>query len=122
MNKVKHWQDLVNALMGLALAISPWVLGFAGNSMAMSNAVVIGLVLAAVALGAVVMPSAWEEWAEGALGLWTVAAPWIVGFAGLRDAMLAHVVIGLVVVALAAWTLATDAEYTPWMHHDKVIH
>lgn len=122
MKPVKHWQDLVNALMGLALAISPWVLGFDGTSMAMSNALVIGLVLAAVALGAVVMPRAWEEWAEGALGLWLVIAPWALGFSGLRDAMLAHVVIGLVVVALAAWTLATDAEYTPWLHHDKVAH
>lgn len=122
MKGIKHWQDVVNALMGLALAISPWVLGYAGMSMAMSNAVVIGLLLAAIAVGAIVMPRAWEEWGEGILGLWMVASPWILGFATARNPMLAHVVVGLVVLALAAWTLATDAEYTPWLHRDKVAH
>ncbi len=119
---IRHWQDVVNALMGLALAVSPWLLGYSGQSMAMSSAVVVGLALAAVSVGAVVMPSAWEEWTEGALGLGLVAAPWVLGFTFHEAATFAHMAIGLVVLALAAWTLGTDREYTPWLHRDRVMH
>lgn len=122
MRELKHWQDVVNGLLGIALAISPWVMGFDGDSMAMSNAVIIGMALLAASMGAILMPAAWEEWTEAGLGLWMVVSPWVLGFAMQRNAMLSTVVIGVAVMALSIWTLATDRDYTPWWHRDTVAH
>lgn len=121
MKQLKHWQDPLNALMGAWVILSPWALGFQDSRAAMLNAVVIGLALIAGALGAILVPRAWEELTEGVLGLWLVASPWILGFSMLRDAMLSAVVSGLVVLALALWTLMTDKEYSSWLH-DRMAH
>ena len=112
MQQPKHWQDVVNAVLGLWVIISPWVLGFDGSSMAMSNAVIVGVLLVATALGAAFVPRAWEEWTEAGIGLWLVVSPWILGFSGNRNAMLSTVIAGVIVVALALWTLFTDKDYS----------
>ncbi len=112
----KHWQDLANAVLGACVVVSPWVLGFEGSSMAMSNAVIAGLALVAAALGAAIVPRAWEEWTEAALGLWLFVSPWILGFGGNRNAMLSTMIAGLAVMALAVWTLMTDKEYSGALH------
>jgi hypothetical protein len=62
------------------------------------------------------MPRAWEEWTECALGAWLVISPWVLGFGAQRDAMLAAVGSGLVIVVLALWTLWTDKDYSAWLH------
>jgi hypothetical protein len=121
MKPLKHWQDLVNALLGAWVLLSPWALGFQDSTAAMSNAVVIGLALIAAALGAIFVPRAWEEWTEGALGLWLIASPWVLGFSTQRNTMLAAVVTGGVVLALALWTLATDKDYSSWLR-DRMAH
>ncbi len=122
MIQIKHWQDLVNMLLGLCLAIAPWVMGFDTMTSPTLNAVAAGLALVALAMGALMMPRAWEEWGEAAMGLWMVLSPWILGFGMVRVAMTSTVAIGLAVLALAAWTLATDKDFAPWLHRDKVMH
>lgn len=121
MKPLKHWQDLVNALLGAWVLLSPWALGFQDSMTAMSNAVVIGLALIAAALGAIFVPRAWEEWTEAALGLWLIVAPWVLGFSTQRNAMLAAACTGVVVLALALWTLATDKDYSSWLR-DRMAH
>ena len=111
MLRLKHWQDAVNAVLGMWLVLSPWALGFQSETMAMSNAIVIGVALIAAALGAIFVPRAWEEWTEGALGLWLIVSPWVLGFGTSSTARLDAVVIGILVLALSAWTLATDKDY-----------
>lgn len=122
MKQLKHWQDAVNALMGVWVILSPWALGFQDNTAAMTNAVVIGLALIAAALGAIFVPRAWEEWTESALGLWLIASPWVLGFSARRDAMLGAVLTGVVVMALALWTLATDKDYSGWLRDRMAAH
>jgi hypothetical protein len=120
MRQPKHWQDLVNALLGVWVIVSPWVLGFEGSSMAMSNAVIVGIALVATALGAVFVPRAWEEWTEAALGLWLVVSPWVLGFSGHREALLSMMIAGLAVVGLAVWTLMTDKDYNAALREPMV--
>src|SRR6478735_852367 len=116
MRQPKHWQDVVNAVLGLGVIISPWVLGFEGSSMAMSNSVIVGVLLVATALGAVFVPRAWEEWTEAGIGLWLVVSPWVLGFSGNRNAMRSMVVAGAIVAAMALWTLFTDKDYSAGWH------
>lgn len=119
MRPLKHWQDAVNAILGVWLLLSPWVLGFVSETMPMANAVVVGLALIAAALGAIFVPRAWEEWTELALGAWLIVSPWLLGFAALEVARLSAVATGVVIAALALWTLATDKDYSAWWRRDE---
>ena len=121
MRQIKHWQDPVNAVLGVWLILSPWVAGYADATAAMVNAVVIGIALIAAAFGAMFVPRAWEELTEVALGAWLVVSPWLLGFAGLRTAMATAVGIGVAIVALSSWTLTTDKDYSAWLR-DRTAH
>jgi hypothetical protein len=114
MLQVKHWQDPVNALIGVALILSPWALGYQAETAAMANAIVIGLALIAAALGAIFVPRAWEEWTEGALGLWMIVSPWVLGFSSVQTAVSAAVIAGFAIAVLAVWTLTVDKDYSAW--------
>lgn len=94
--------DVVNLIAGLVLAISPWILGFAGTGAVAWNAWIVGLLVALVAIGALVAFQQWEEWANLVLGLWAIISPFVLGFSGQSGAMAVHVVFGLVVAILAA--------------------
>ena len=116
MKQLKHWQDVVNALLGIWVVLSPWALGFQDSRIAAANAVLVGVALIAAALGAMLVPRAWEEWTECALGVWLVISPWVLGFSALQVAMLAAVFSGIVIAALALWTLYTDKDYSSSWH------
>jgi hypothetical protein len=121
MMRLKHWQDAVNAVLGVWLVLSPWAMGYVGETSAMTNAIVIGVALTAAALGAIFVPRAWEEWTEGVLGLWLIVSPWALGFAARDGARLAAVVTGIAIAALALWTLFTDKDYSAWWR-DRLAH
>lgn len=116
MRNMRHWQDPLNALLGAWLALSPWVLGFQHQMAPTASGVVVGLALIAASLGAVFMPRAWEEWSQAILGLWMIVSPWVLGFSSQMDIMRVAVASGIVVLALALWVLATDKDYSAWMH------
>jgi hypothetical protein len=50
--RVMAWEEWVNVVLGVWLVISPWVLGFSSLATAMWNAVIIGIVVAVLALWA----------------------------------------------------------------------
>ncbi|MFC5498182.1 SPW repeat protein [Caenimonas terrae] len=121
MKQMKHWQDPANALIGAWLVASPWVLGFQGNSSALSSSLVIGVALIAAAAGAMWLPQAWEEWTEAALGVLMMASPWLMGFTGLEAARTSAILSGLAVLALALWVLGTDKDWG-FLREDRPAH
>jgi len=48
----KAWEEGINVLLGIGLIASPWALDFAARSAATSNAVTVGVLVAALALWA----------------------------------------------------------------------
>ncbi len=114
MKQMKHWQDPVNAVLGVWLILSPWALGFQKELTPMGNAVIVGILLLAAALGAIFVPRAWEEWTEGVLGLWLVVSPWALKFSGIYAAKASAVATGVVVIVLALWVLMTDKDFAIW--------
>ncbi|MGE5339304.1 MAG: SPW repeat protein [Gemmatimonadota bacterium] len=114
MTRMKHWQDALNAVLGIWLIVSAWVLGFQTETTAMANAVIVGVLLLAAALGAMFVPRAWEEWVELVLGLWLIASPWLLRFSTLPDARANAVLAGLVTAILAIWVLLIDKDYGTW--------
>ena len=102
-------------LLGVWLVISPWALRYASDSIATRNAVIVGALLIAAAAGAMLVPRAWEEWTEMVFGLWLVVAPMVLGFGGDQTAQLVAVATGVVVAALALWTVLSDRDYSDWL-------
>ena len=103
------WQDWASFILGLWLALSPWIAGYAEHAGATANAVTTGLVLA--------LASHFEciacdeevpiEWLNLALGAWLVSAPFIIEFAS-RVASANSIAVGAAIFALAASALSLD--------------
>ncbi|WP_101067341.1 SPW repeat protein [Roseovarius salinarum] len=101
----QYWADALNIILGLALIASPWVLQFASLNAAMGNAIVIGALIALMGLAALVNFRKWEEWLSMVIGLWLIVSPWVLGVAGTAAATWTFVVVGVLAIALAAWSL-----------------
>jgi hypothetical protein len=116
MTNLKHWSELtainiITALAGAFLVMSPWLFGFSGEQTAMWSAGLIGVLAVIVSLAGFIEPREWEGWASLALGLWAIIAPWALGFSGVTGAMGCHLGVGITGAALAAFAL--------WMIHNK---
>jgi hypothetical protein len=92
--------DVANLILGAILLFSPWIFGFAAGPQS-QNAVITGIVIAALSIAALAAFAFWEEWLNLALGLWTLVSPWALGFQN-TPAMRVYVVIGILVAVLAA--------------------
>ena len=105
------WQDTLNFLLGVALLIAPWGLGFATDVVPTWNAFIVGAVIALLALAALFAFQEWEEWVRGALGVWLVIAPWVLGFSGHTTALYTHLIIGIATIVLAFWSTSEHGHH-----------
>ncbi|MDH2427348.1 SPW repeat protein [Sphaerisporangium sp. TRM90804] len=106
--------DGLTLLAGLYLAISPWVVGFNGLSRLAVNNMVIGLALAALALG---FASAYGRthgltWIAPILGVWTILSPWIIRSA-TTSSIWNNVVTGIVILLLGLGAMAVGNRHIP---------
>jgi hypothetical protein len=108
-------QDYVNLILGVMLFLSPWALGFTGETTAARIAWFGGIVIAIVASGAIVVFAEWEEWLSLLIGLGVMASPFVFGFGHVMNAVMAHYVIGLLVFASSAWEIWAAHHPTPHM-------
>ena len=94
----------VTGILGLALAVAPWVLSYSDNSTAMWTSVIAGaLVALASAYKAWVQDTDqnWEYWAVGVIGIAAIAAPFLLQFSALTEALWTSVIVGaLLIVAV----------------------
>ena len=111
MKRVKHWQDVVNAMLGAWLILSPWVLGFQGVVIATTSTVAVGAILVASSVGAMQVPAAWEEWLDVILGVALMLSPVMLGFDAVRPALQNALISGGAVTVLAIWVLVTDDDF-----------
>ncbi|HZD92215.1 MAG TPA: SPW repeat protein [Pseudolabrys sp.] len=98
-----HWEDWLSWALGIWLCISPWVLRFNLEPTATHAAAITGGLLILVEAIALSAFSAWEEWLNVILGLWLIAAPWLIVAKGAATGN--FVVIGIIVVALAIYEM-----------------
>lgn len=105
-----HWRkdsyvDVINLILGIALFVSPWVIGFPSGTIARA-AWVGGFLIVVAALLALSSFAEWEEWANLIFGLGVLASPWVFGFTNVSTAATQiHFIIGVVVAVLSAWEL-----------------
>jgi SPW repeat len=103
--------DVINLVLGAGLFLSPWIFGFAAETQPSWNAWLSGIVIAALAIGALAAYADWEEWLNLIVGLWVAVSPWLVGFHANMTAAWVHLIAGAVVALVAAARI--------WIaHHD----
>lgn len=98
---------------GSVFSCLPGISAIRGESHAAWNAWIVGAVVALIAVGALVAFREYEEWANLVLGLWSIAAPWLLGFAAVTAAMSAHVIAGIVAAVVAAGNV--------WSAHNRPL-
>jgi SPW repeat len=101
--------DGLTFLTGLYLAISPWVVGFERFTTLTANNLIVGAVLAILALGFVRPYGSARHmaWAAPVIGVWTVIAPWVVnGYVATTATIWSNVVAGVVAVLLGLAAMA----------------
>jgi hypothetical protein len=109
MRALARWQDWAIFTVGLWLAVSPWLAGYASHPAPTANAAVAGLVLALAAH----FEASCElsmDWLNLGGGLWLLGAPFVLGFDGVSVAAANSVAVGAAVAALAASSLELDRE------------
>jgi hypothetical protein len=112
---MENWRtqtNLLNAMFGALLFVSPWLLGFSGEA-AGWNAWISGAALVAVSVTAVRHFSEWEEWIDLALGAWILASPWTLNFPAGSTQVKIHVLAGGVATILSAVELWEEHHAPP---------
>lgn len=104
-NTGTRFQDYANFVLGVLLFISPWALGYSDHEMAARTAWSGGLIIGILSFAAIIKFAEWEEWINLLVGLAVMASPYVIGFGNVMHAVLAHYVIGVLVVLAAATEL-----------------
>jgi hypothetical protein len=106
----RHWQDWADLLLGLAVLLSPWLLGFIDAPAPMWNAVMVGAAIMALSAFAIARLEPWEEWLNIALGLWLIVSSWLLDYSVAHQAVAAHVGLGLLITLMAASELWEESQ------------
>jgi hypothetical protein len=111
----EKWQDWTSFVLGLWLAVSPWIAGYDDSQAATANAAFAGVALALGAHLEVGLNEAAVEWLTIAIGLWLLAAPFALGFDTTPVATVNCVAVGSFVAALSASALEVDKGVERWL-------
>jgi len=95
----------LTGILGLALAVAPFLLGYSNHQMAMWTGVILGIVVLAASIFEALDEShaKWEWWIAGIAGLLAVIAPFVFGFSTLATALWVTIVLGIVVLVAAGY-------------------
>lgn len=112
-----RWQEWASFVLGLWLAMSPWIFGYSDDQhAATANAAFLGIALALGSHFEASLDECSAEWLNLAAGLWLVAAPFVLGFSAAAVATANSIAVGTLVVALAGSALSLDKEIGKWWH------
>ena len=95
----------LTGLLGLAMAVAPFVFGYNTNTVAMWTSVVLGLivVVASAFEGLDERKAKWEWWVAGIAGILAVIAPFAFGFTLTTLALWTIIVLGVIVLLVAGY-------------------
>jgi len=107
MMTILRWQDWITLVAGIWLLISPWAMGYSGETVALANAVVLGIAIIVYSIVELSIPRDWEEWLMVIAGIWLIISPWVLRFSAQTRATWDSVIVGVVVTLLALWAHST---------------
>jgi hypothetical protein len=96
---------ILSIIAGIWILISPWVRGYAVDTGGMWNSVIVGIVIAVLALirasGAYTL--AWLSWINAILGLWLIISPWVYDYDNNTEGNWNSIILSIIVCILAVW-------------------
>ena len=118
-----HWLSGTNIVLGVWLFIAPFAVGYTVLEPAVWNDMVIGATIFILALIRTMAPLQYEgiSWTNAVLGGWLIIAPFILGYSAFDSAgqdvnttgaIWNDIVIGVIVLALAAWSAQASKKRT----------
>jgi hypothetical protein len=111
-----RWEEWASFALGLWLAVSPWMVGYADSEAATANAAFLGLALALGSHFELSLDENSAAWLNLAGGMWLIAAPFVLGFGAIAVATANSIAVGTLVVVLAASALSLDKQVSRWWH------
>lgn len=96
----------ITGLVGLAMAVAPWVFSYTDNTNAMWASVIIGAAIVLVSGYKAIMRDEnqyWEYWVAGLAGIVAIAAPFVLGFNTLTAALWTSIAAGALVIIIAGY-------------------
>lgn len=95
----------ITGILGLALAVAPFVLGYSNHTGALWTSVILGVVVILVSAyeAADRNKAKWEYWIAGLAGLVAIIAPFVLGFSAMTTAMWTTIVLGVLMLLLAGY-------------------
>lgn len=103
----KSWEDWAVFALGGALLFSPMLDSSALSPLVVSNIVIVGFAVMAVAISEMMLAERWDARMSLGLGVWTIVAPYLLGYGGKLAFW--HVVIGALIAVLSMFELWQDA-------------
>ena len=98
------WTHWVNGIAGILLFIAPFVLAYSGDTTALWDSLILGALMAIFAFIGLASRRTgdWTQWLVGILGILAFISPWVLGFASLGTAFWSCIILGAIVVIVAA--------------------
>lgn len=98
----------VVAIVGVWEVLAPFILGYAGVTAAVWDAVIIGVAVIVLAIWSALSNnlgmSRALNWITAIIGLWLIVAPFILGFTGVAVALWNAIIVGIVIAVLETWS------------------
>ncbi len=93
----------ITGILGVVFAVSPWLFGYADNSVALWTSLLVGVVTIIVSVieGVQADKEQWEYWTAAILGIVTIFAPCVLGLRQSTSAVWTTVVMGALVTIFA---------------------
>ena len=121
MFKSLKWEDWIGVGIGAWLLASPWVVGYSDQPAATMNALVLGSVLVLEKMLQLGIRETAEEWIDVVAGVWLMIAPFALGFADHRLALVNAEAVGVLSVLFASLAMSPLDEKIGRWWRDHVI-
>jgi hypothetical protein len=96
----RTWEDWLGILLGIAIALAPWVVEEIANQPAVINAAVVGFAVMMLAELDLVSFRRWSEAGQIVCGVWVAASPFVFGYSGSGMLRVWHFAVGALVALL----------------------
>lgn len=97
----REWDDWIGIVLGIVIALAPWIVEEDANSPAVANAAIAGLLVMVLAEADLVKFRRWIEVCQLGLGIWVAASPFIFDYAASGSLRVLHIIAGVAVAALS---------------------
>jgi hypothetical protein len=106
--------ESASALLGLWLIVAPFVVGAPGQQVATSGMIGGMLILIAAGIRFIYKHTAAVGWGMVLLGAWTIMSPWVLGETSGDVRTWNYILVGVIVVALEAYSLTSSTTQPNW--------